>query len=464
MKNMKRLLAMLLATVMILSLFGVTAFATGEDGNDSNPAGQVGDDAGTETDPSPSPSQDADTTTNNSGTIKVPTTGSANQTGSKSQPITTIPVYKTLNVETAGVTLPEENFYVQMVPATVSDGTKVSEDSNVDVDAGLPLANDTLTFEYTAADKTTSGSVVKLQSFDLTLAEGSAFEHSGVYRYEITEVTKDDDGNNVALTEQEEGQYITYDTTKYTVDLYVEEGETEGQYVIVAVAVKDEKDTKPTAVSFENSISCCNIIIKKIVEGTPYSSNESFLFRILIPVKGDTITLKLNAAIQAQIFDSEDQAVGDVFTLDVKGEDINADMTTNANTFYLKDGQYLKITAPVSMIYKVQEEVASKEGYTTTVEYEEEGKFKASTTRDLEDDSNIYSDTIAATETTAEMTVAGARGTTNTRYNCVTFTNKRVIPNDTGVNLDFLPYVLVLVGALAIGGAWFFFRKRRTVR
>jgi hypothetical protein len=56
------------------------------------------------------------------------------------------------------------------------------------------------------------------------------------------------------------------------------------------------------------------------------------------------------------------------------------------------------------------------------------------------------------------------RGTTNTTTNDVVFTNTREITVESGVNLDFLPYVLVLVGALAVGGAWFVVHKRRTVR
>ena len=56
---------------------------------------------------------------------------------------------------------------------------------------------------------------------------------------------------------------------------------------------------------------------------------------------------------------------------------------------------------------------------------------------------------------TAQITVPDQDGT-------VTFTNKKEAIIDTGIDLDFLPYVLLL-GAVAAAGAALFFRRRKEV-
>jgi hypothetical protein len=180
-------------------------------------------------------------------------------------------------------------------------------------------------------------------------------------------------------------------------------------------------------------------------------------------VKGDTITLTLNAPITAQVYDSATNKPvegSEVKELKVQGETIGADINVYGNEFELKDGQYLLIQAPVSMIYLVQEDSYTGEGYTTTATYSEVGTFTDSQTYGQEPKVTTVG---TGTDANGNATVT-VRGTTNTHENKVVYTNTRQIEIGTGVNLDFLPYVLVLVGALAIGGVWIFFRKRRTVR
>jgi hypothetical protein len=55
-------------------------------------------------------------------------------------------------------------------------------------------------------------------------------------------------------------------------------------------------------------------------------------------------------------------------------------------------------------------------------------------------------------------------GTTNTSTTTVAFTNTRNIAPTTGINLDFVPYVVVLALVLAAGGAVLIYKKKRTVR
>jgi hypothetical protein len=140
--------------------------------------------------------------------------------------------------------------------------------------------------------------------------------------------------------------------------------------------------------------------------------------------------------------------------LAVKGANINAAVTEGTH-FTLKDGQTLKITAPVSMIYKVAEKDYSSEDYTTTVTYESSGTANKKNAAD----GTLFEEQTDGTKYNC------VRGTTETTVNSVLFTNKREAAKpDTGINLDFIPYVLMLVLAAAAGGAVLVYKKKRTVR
>jgi hypothetical protein len=107
------------------------------------------------------------------------------------------------------------------------------------------------------------------------------------------------------------------------------------------------------------------------------------------------------------------------------------------------------------MIYKVGEKDYSSEDYTTTVTYESSGTAN----KKNDADGTLFEE--AQTDGTKYNCV---RGTTETTVNSVMFTNSREAAKpDTGINLDFIPYMLVLVLAAA-GGAVLAYKKRRMVR
>jgi hypothetical protein len=460
---------------MILSLFGVTAFADGDEGAETEPVQTEGADG--ESGGGSGSGGGEDGSTNTPTKITVPLSGSAYIYGDTENNITEIPVYKTVTV-TPGVSLPHETFYIQMAPATdltAENNIVTTEDEDgkkheYTVASGLKLKNEVLPFEFLSTDDTSDGEVVMKENFSLELAEGEEYKTGGIYRYYITEVVKDGDSYTAIPTQSaDEQHYIEYDSAKYIVDLYVAPN-SEKEYVVTNVTVtKVGRDAKPTAISFVNKINCAKITIQKIVKGDQYVANEAFKFYMLIPVKGDSITLDFNGTITGQVYNSDGSKSGDPIDLKVNGDDIDVDVATYGTYFELMNGQYLEITAPVSMIYKVQEADYTGEGYVTSATYEEGGNYKKSTTLTKESSELVTTDTIEVkgdTEDAASTTktVVTVRGTTNTSLNRVIYTNTRELVPESGINLDFLPYVLVLVGALAIGGAWFFFRKRRTVR
>jgi hypothetical protein len=459
MKKMKQIMALATVAAMMVGMFAMTASAS-----DDNNTGNQEDPAVVSTDPTGG-GEDSGGTGSGTGSGSGSNAGSTyavtqNTISNVNNPITGITVTKAVTAK-AGVTLPNEKFYIQMAPAEVAEGTKagatVGDDGTtsggITVEAGPALATSVLEFDFGASNKTQTGKTSSSADFNITSFADGGFNHAGVYRYNITEVSKNDDGTYSALTAPEEGKtyYVEYDYTTYQVDLYVSADNTSNKYVVTSVAVSEVgKTEKPTSITFTNQINCANITITKAIDGDAYTNGESFDFYILIPKGGDTITLTANDTIQAQKYDAEGKASGDPFTLKVDGDTINEAAATYGTKFSLKDGESLQITAPVSMIYKVVEADYSDEGYTTTVDYESEGQFGQGN----EADGKLL------TETVDGKTYTGIRGTTETTVNSVLFKNSR---NDaapsTGVNTDFVPYVLVLLVALA-GGALLAFKKR----
>jgi hypothetical protein len=275
--------------------------------------------------------------------------------------------------------------------------------------------------------------------------------------------------------------YVVYDTKKYTVDLYVTQDEDKNYYVYDTV-LYDETPTKPTQIAFTNEINTAELTITKVLgtNTTEVNRGQLYEFKILIPETGDTITLEDQTTsttetgstttdnyVQSHIYNSNGlvKDTGDkndegiqrtdadgLVKLYIKGDTIDSNIDTYGTTFYLKAGEWLEVSAPVSMIFKVQEKDYSSQDYTTTVTYDEQGTYEASKTKNAAYNTNTPQDTRVLT-----------KGTVNTAGTTVKFTNTREIKLDTGITLDVLPYVLILVAAAACGIV-FISKKRRAVR
>jgi hypothetical protein len=430
MKGLKRALSLGLASVMALSLFTMTAFAEGE-------------------------------TTETVGTVDNPATG--------------INVTKVVSVDKAGTLLPDMTFTVTMVPATAdqlkdSAGNAIEDSNGKKIESGPALKTSTLEFKFDATDSTATGSASDTETFNFDFA--TPLDHTGVYRYYVTESYPE----NLKTTTDGKptNGYITYDNTKYIVDIYVG---TNSKNEIVAYNYtlrQDGATSKPENITFNNSVECQTLKIMKLVDGTEYTKDEEFTFRILIPKDGTTIVLQKDQTFTAYICDANGNVLDEngnkkTVTLKVDGDNIGANMAKYATEFKLKAGQWLELDgAPVSMIYKVEEVTTESkkadgsdlnasgislvdEGYTTSYKYSEYGSYASA---DNEDTRN------------QDITDNGnsVQGTINTVSNEVTFTNKRTVKVDTGVSVDVIPYVLIAV--IAVCGAVLLIseKKRRTNR
>jgi hypothetical protein len=280
MKKTRRLLSMLLATVMVLTLV-VPALA--ED-------------------------------------VTPTQTGGASKTGSTTDPITEIEIEKTVTVDTANTSLPTETFYFRMAPATEDelkddDGKRITiKDSTVEIEPGIALNDPVISIDFDASDSTRTKEATKTKKFALEFTEN--FKGQGVYRYYIQEVkaveTEGSDGTKTTTYEPvaaNDSAYIEYDTSKYIVDLYVNY-DADGKLVVTNTVVqKVDSEYKPNAISFVNKISCTTVVIKKKVEGITYKQDEAFTFHIMIPVGGDTIKLAAGETVQCAVYDKKDTLI-----------------------------------------------------------------------------------------------------------------------------------------------------------
>jgi hypothetical protein len=458
MKKIKRALAMIMVATLVLGMCSMAAFADGDpDSAQENPS-----------EVSPVASDGGQAVTN-----------SVSRKSTVEDPITTLPVTKVVEAS-KGVALPNTEFYLQMVPATGEDlkvqaaGTVLSDTestSKISPEKGKDLSNPILTFTFDQDNKVgKNGKVSMTKDFELTFKD--AFDHSGIYRYVVSEVTKKVAEDKTETYEKVQAQnddamhYISYDTTEYLVDLYVDQNSNKDFVVYATSVTKRDSDKKPTDITFTNKIECGTITITKEVDGTEYTKDEAFQFYIMIPEKGDSIVLEKSDKIYGQVYNADGTKDGELIELQTRGENIGADVTVGT-PFKLKNGQSLEITAPLSMIFKVGELDYSQEGYTTEIGYEESGSYKKSETRDLDDKSNYSKPTYSITTTDGETLTGTATcvyGTTNTKGTDVLFTNTRKISPATGINLDFVPYVIVLALVIVAGGAVLVYKKKRTVR
>jgi pilin isopeptide linkage protein len=356
-----------------------------------------------------------------------------------------------------------------MKPATV-DGT----DANIHAGVELGTSNEKVTLKFNDSDKSASNSkdadsgvitnaVTNADNGTTTITKTAAFvlptyTASGVYRYTVKEeVPKDEDKDS----------FVSYDSTDvFTVDVVVAyvDGKL-GVTSIVAAKTTDPEDKDN--IIFYNSIGTADLKITKTVTGNGGDQNAKFGFAIRVPMEGEDLNLPEGTTFSAQIYESQEgqkTAVGDPITIHVQGskayptitatKDTDGKVTgyeaVDADVFELKSGQWLEIkNLPVGMIFYVVEYNYSEDGYTTTFTYKgmDTGSTEAA---------------VSINSTPSEP--RRVNGTICSGSNELDYVNDKALSIDTGINLDVLPYVVVL--AIALGGCvlFFFNKKRRTVR
>ena len=253
---------------------------------------------------------------------------------------------------------------------------------------------------YSSADDkgtlSTEGVYTVDKSADITFG---TFPHAGTYEYTVTETTGSAEG-------------ITYDSTSYTMTVYVANG-SDGALAVQRIIVEADNG-KQYELSFTNTY-CKNgsLTITKNTEGDLADKTKDFAFTITF-IKSGTES------------DSVTSYTGKI------GEEPIECTIGQETSFYLHDGESLVFDdLPVGTRYVVTE-VAAADGYTPSVSVIENGV--QTVTNNTTAEANALS--------TAN---AGFSNLVGEKENSVVFTNTCGDAPATGLVLKNLPFLLLIV-------------------
>jgi hypothetical protein len=414
MKKMRKLLAMLLTVTMTCALSVTPAFA------------RDGDDSGDNTTQSESTAQSESTGT----------TTTAGKTGNGTDPLTTLSFVKLVNAP-VGARITNETFTFTMTPDSTANGEELKGDMQV-WPGVVPSGQENLTTSVSTnqdgitdvastitgyeSESVTSG-VAYPVSFDLS---GLDFSEHGraVYRYTVIETNPDKN-------------HITKGGKVYTVDLYVDE---EGKIVYEQAINKNTNAKVP--IIFTNKLQTTSVTIKKVVEGNLLSEEDKttkdFTFVMQIPEGGVDLNLTAGATFKYTKYDRDNNETTGYITVGGDQGDAETDWPAS-NTFTLKNGERVVFeNIPIGMIFMCKETAAS--GFSVS-----------------------YSHTAAGGSFNDEAEGNPTDYITTRGNDEVTFTNTKE-EVDTGIILDIMPYVAVILIVAAAGVTTILAKKRRMVR
>lgn len=330
---------------------------------------------------------------------------------------------------------------------TIESGTAVAASNNtVAIQAGPnPTAVVVNTVEFASTDNTTAGTPSDSTDTTKKYAEktvsvnfaGVTFNEPGIYRYLLKETAGTTSG-------------MTYDNRTLSLDVYVIDNNGvlevnkyvlhEGQGTISSNSTSGSDGADVKVDGFVNTAASHEIEFGKEVIGNQGSKDKYFAVKIqLTPVNGNIIDDASTFPVimtAAEKQPTPSAATSASYTAALMAEKNNVDYLTGGqlkggHTFYLKDGQYIKVQGlPAGVTYSVTE---TPEDYTQT----------NGITTQVSGKTDAYSDPNSGTLT----------GDVKTGY-----TNEKngVIP--TGVLLTIAPFA---IGILLFGAVIIFFIARR---
>jgi hypothetical protein len=413
---MKRIMAMATAAAMIVGMFAMTASATESSSITSANAVLASDADG--------------------------------------NPILKIPVTYSVAKDNVAQTV---SFDYTLAGAETSDKANTNiEGKTVDIQTGPTLDDSPATVTF-------DGNTEWVEDGDDEVATGYAeFDLSavleqgiGVYRYKLTE----------ALSADTTSGAITASSVGYQIDLYVTYNETteenEISYVIareITTSSDGESTTetvstsKTSTIAYENGVSGTDLVITAHVEGNYPDYEKKFHYTVNVPVNGDTIanggvTLVEGSDIKVEVKTYDDDGV---LQTTYETMHVGTDYTKD-----LKDGESITLLGlPEGMIFTVTQDAEDEWSTRNTYTFEGtiQGKDRGTSSNGTDGDADDY-----------EVSKDDDNVQIHSTRNVIDFWNKRDIEIDTGVTVDVLPYVLVMVMALC-GGILFVSKKRSSVR
>lgn len=313
---------------------------------------------------------------------------------------------KTLEIAEEGVTVPEATFNFAVAELSELDG----EDDPA-VSTGATGFDDAI--EITAADAAAEGGAEKALA---EVFEGATFPHAGFYAYSLTETD--------ATYEPAENESLTCNTeeAEYTVIVIVANGD--DGLVVDQILIRDKDGNKVDSADFNNKYEKTNtedgpLTISKTVEGDMADKASKFKFTLTITAPEGS-DLAGTAAITGKI-----------------GEE-TVEIAYGENEIELADGETLEVTG---LVY----------GSTYSV-------VEADTDEDIQN-YDQYETKVSVNGSEKEGKESGDTILDDTKDNTVAFTNTLEITPPTGIIINNLPYILLVV--IAAAGVIYMQMKKR---
>jgi hypothetical protein len=419
MKRMKKLLAMLLTVTMTCALSVTPALArdetSGGDSGTTSTEGSSGGDSGT---------------TSTEGSSQG-SEGSTDTSGFSSTGIHQLKFVKILKAA-AGSAVTNETFTFTMTPATQADIDKATAAGNTASYTVHPGLGSGLTATVQTNQGVTPDVATTLSDYDTTGVEYTTYFNlddidfsdaaTGVYRYNVVETNERTD-------------YMTVGGEQFTVDLYVDQD----HKVIYTVAMNSAYQKEP--IVFTNTLQTTNVTIEKKVTGnmltTADQTTKEFTFKMQIPEGGDTLYLSEGATFSYTKYDKNGQ-IG-TGTITVRG-DKKDDPSTYTNEFTLKNGEKIVFNnIPNKMIFACYEV--------------EDSDFSVS-----------YNYKVGNLDENVAQNSKGRYFESGAADNVLTFTNTKIDKVDSGIILDIMPYIAVILIVAAAGVTTILAKRRRITK
>ena len=365
-----------------------------------------------------------------------------------------------------GTNIPKTDFEFEVKAISVDD--EAATVSNMPQIAKVIIP---VTGEETAADAGNISTIV-IESKDIF--QNANFPHAGVYVYEITEVSDTFEGDAAHET-------MTYSGAKYTVSVFVKDkAATSGTYIyaigsLVTVAdvsgqtAGDKVDPTPggdgekytsSQMIFTNTyvktnggdpndpdpLNYSTLAISKKVTGEFGSTSIYFDYTLELAAPSLVPTTPAAPAYSAYVVENgavvTTSANGTIAGTDSKGQPYLTFVSGEKTSFSLKHGQELVfINTPVGTSYVVNE--AGTIAYTPSYIITYDGTAKAAVPGSMS----------AALSTGAQLVGEGA--------NKAAYTNDRDTVTPTGLNLNDLPFIGMLLLAVGATAGYLAFKSRK---
>ena len=311
----------------------------------------------------------------------------------------------TKNLQIAeGITVPDTTFTFN-ITQTAGDETTVAKTTTAAFNA------DTVTNDLVSKVATTE------------LADATKYPHAGVYTFTVSEVNGDVAG-------------MTYDTKSYTVNVYVVN---DGNGLKVDSVTANDGDAKVSDMTFDNTyVKDSTLTIKKEVTGTQADRTKHFNFTInMTKASTDTRASYTGTIVKGDKCKENHQNV--VLAFDNTGK-----ATANVE---LCDGDTITFDNIAAGTRYTVTEAGAEDGYTPSVAVVENSGTAEQTSADS-DSEGIK----------AENKLIGENA------NSVVFTNAYADTPVTGVIINNLPYVVLVVAAVCALAVLVLINRRRQYR